>query len=135
MWFVFQISKKYILNYYPELEIWICCLLLLARNLNFKFRIVILNLFWEIWKTLSKKVIFRGGIIFQIWEFLKFIFVFRLFWQTSKSLRKNETLTSCPFFSFFYHFWVGATANPKCFNCMELACWALLVSLDLYYYQ
>ena len=29
-----------------------------------------------------------------------------------KSLRKNETLTSCPFFHFFYHFWVGATANP-----------------------
>ena len=29
-----------------------------------------------------------------------------------KSLRKNEALTSCPFFSFFYHFWLGATANP-----------------------
>ena len=29
-----------------------------------------------------------------------------------KSLRKNETLTSCPFFFIFYHFWLGATANP-----------------------
>ena len=30
----------------------------------------------------------------------------------NKSLRKNETLTSCPFFHFFNHFWLGATANP-----------------------
>ena len=27
------------------------------------------------------------------------------------SLQKNETLTSCPLFSFFYHFWVDATAK------------------------
>jgi hypothetical protein len=57
-----QISKKkYIPNFYPELEIWICCLLLLARNLNFMFRIVIWNNFFlEIWRfeehiTLSEK--------------------------------------------------------------------------------
>ena len=47
--FVFQISKKNIPNYYPELEIWIYCLLLLPGNLNlnFKFRIVIFHyLLW-----------------------------------------------------------------------------------------
>ena len=51
--FVSQISqppKKYIPIYYPELEIWICCLLLLAGNLNFKFRIVIWKTFLEIWR-------------------------------------------------------------------------------------
>ena len=49
-----QISKKNIPKSYPELEIWICCLLLLVGNLNFKFRIVFLNIFFgdvEIWKT------------------------------------------------------------------------------------
>ena len=51
MQFVFQISKiKNLPNYYPEHEIWICCLLLLAGNLNFKFRIVIWNIFLEIWR-------------------------------------------------------------------------------------
>ena len=49
--FVFQISKtpkKNIPNYYPELEIWICCLLLLAGNLNFKLRIAFRNIvFWR----------------------------------------------------------------------------------------
>ena len=45
VWFVFQISKKNIPNYYPELEIWIWCLLLLAGNLNFKFRIAFWNIF------------------------------------------------------------------------------------------
>ena len=40
------ISKiKDIQKNYPELEIWICCLLLLAGNLNFKFRIVFWNIF------------------------------------------------------------------------------------------
>ena len=59
--FVFQISKspkKNIPNYYPELEIWICCLLLLVGNLNFKFRIVFWNIsFWrfEKWIALSEK--------------------------------------------------------------------------------
>ena len=24
----------------------------------------------------------------------------------------NETLTSCPFFSFFYHFWLGLLLHP-----------------------
>ena len=44
---VFRIAKINILNDYPELEIWISCLLLLARN--FKFRIVIWNIFfWRI---------------------------------------------------------------------------------------
>ena len=39
----FQISKINIPNHYPELEIWISCLLLWAGNSNFKFRIVIWN--------------------------------------------------------------------------------------------
>ena len=38
-----DLKKKNIPNYYPELKIWICCLLLSAGNLNFNFRIV----FWK----------------------------------------------------------------------------------------
>ena len=55
--FVFQISKspkKIIPHHYPELEIWISCLLLWAGISNFKFMIVIWNIFFgdlEIWKT------------------------------------------------------------------------------------
>ena len=53
--FVFQISKspkKISPNHYPELEIWISCLLLGTGISNFKFRIVIWsNCFLEIWKT------------------------------------------------------------------------------------
>ena len=68
---VFQISKskKNIPNYYPELEIWICCLLLLAGNLNFKFRIVIWNIFLEIWRFekhfLKKSHLYYGGSNFE----------------------------------------------------------------------
>ena len=50
-----NLQKKFFqITIYLELEIWICCLLLLAENLNFKFRIVIWNIFFgdlEIWKT------------------------------------------------------------------------------------
>ena len=60
--FVFQISvnlqNKKNPNYYPELKIWICCLLIMAGNLNFMFRIVIWNIyFWrfEKWIALSEK--------------------------------------------------------------------------------
>ena len=56
--FVFQISqfpKNIIPKNYPELEIWIYCLLIWAGISNFKIRIVFLEyLFlgdWEIWKT------------------------------------------------------------------------------------
>ena len=43
-----QTSKKNIPKSYPELEIWICCLLLLAGNLNFKLRIAFWNIsFWD----------------------------------------------------------------------------------------
>ena len=47
--FVFQISKTNIPNHYPELEIWISCLLLWAGNSNFKFRIVIWSIFVIQW--------------------------------------------------------------------------------------
>ena len=62
----FQIFK-YIPNYYPELEIWMCCLLLLAGNLNFKFRIVIWNnFFWRFEKhsAHSEKKNFRVNYTF-----------------------------------------------------------------------
>ena len=66
VWFFFQISKsqrKITPNHYPELEIWISCLLLWARISNFKFRIVIWsNLFWRFEKTdltFWKKATFR----------------------------------------------------------------------------
>ena len=36
-----NLQNKNVPNYYPELEIWISCLLLLAGNLDFQFRIVI----------------------------------------------------------------------------------------------
>ena len=52
--FVFHISKspiKIIPNYYPELEIWICCLLFLAGNFNFKLRVAFWNFFLEIWSS------------------------------------------------------------------------------------
>ena len=70
--FNLQISKKKIPNHYPELEIWICCLLLLAGNLNFNFRIVIWNIFLEIWRfekhtALSEKshhkLCLHGGLV------------------------------------------------------------------------
>ena len=55
--FIFQISKspkKITPNHYPELEIWISCLLLWAEISNFKFRIVIWsNLFWRFEKRIS----------------------------------------------------------------------------------
>ena len=35
-----NLQKKIFQKNYPQLEIWICCLLLLVGNLNFKFRIV-----------------------------------------------------------------------------------------------
>ena len=41
-----QISKKNIPKNYPKLEIWICCLLFLAGNLNFKPRIAFRNIFF-----------------------------------------------------------------------------------------
>ena len=50
---VFQTSKSPKTNIpknYPELEIWICCLLFLAGNLNFKLRIAFWNIFFEIWR-------------------------------------------------------------------------------------
>ena len=55
-------TKRYIPNYYLELEIWIYCLLLLAANLNFKFRIVIWNIFFI-------EVIFRWHVLlnYQCW--------------------------------------------------------------------
>ena len=40
-----HLQNKNIPKNYPELEIWICCLLLLAGNLNFKFRIAFWNIF------------------------------------------------------------------------------------------
>ena len=47
-----NLRNKNIPNYYPELEIWIYILLSLAGNLNlnFKFRTVIWNIFFEIWQ-------------------------------------------------------------------------------------
>ena len=46
---VFQISKIDIPNRYPELDIWISCLLLWTGDSNFKFRIVIWNIyFWDL---------------------------------------------------------------------------------------
>ena len=49
-----QISKKNTPNHYPELEIWISCLLLWAGISNFRFRIVICsNLFWRFEKRIS----------------------------------------------------------------------------------
>ena len=69
VWFVFQISKspkKYIPNYYPELEIWICCLLLLAGNLDLKFRIVIWNIFF--WRYVKQPLVkTKLGWILEIW--------------------------------------------------------------------
>ena len=56
MWFFFQISKslKNTPNHYPELEIWLSCLLLWAGISNFRFRIVIWsNLFWRFEKRIS----------------------------------------------------------------------------------
>ena len=41
-----NLQNKNIPNYYPDLEIWICYLLLLVGNLNFKFKIVIWNIFF-----------------------------------------------------------------------------------------
>ena len=38
--------QKNIPKNYPELKIWICCLLILAGNLDFKFRIVIWKFFF-----------------------------------------------------------------------------------------
>ena len=74
VWFGFQISKspkKYIPNYYPELEIWICCLLLLAGNLNFMFRIVIWNIFFGDLKNTSH---FLKKNTFKIWRNLQILF-------------------------------------------------------------
>ena len=46
--FRFSNLQKTIPHYYPELEVWICCLLLWVGNLNFMFRIVIWNIyFWR----------------------------------------------------------------------------------------
>ena len=45
-----NLQNKNIPNYYSELEIWICCLLLLVGNLNFKFRIVFRNIYFGIWR-------------------------------------------------------------------------------------
>ena len=50
-----NLQNKNIPNYYPELEIWICCLLLLGGNLNFKLRIVIPNIFF--WRFRDLKYI------------------------------------------------------------------------------
>ena len=72
--FIFRISKNIIPNYYPELEVWICCLLLLVWNLNFKFRIVIwINFFLEIWRfekhiALSEKKTFISEL-WLVWMF------------------------------------------------------------------
>ena len=50
----FSNLKKNIPNRYPELEIWISCLLLWAGISNFKFRIVIWsNLFWRFEQPIS----------------------------------------------------------------------------------
>ena len=46
VWCVFQIYITNNPNHYPELEIWISCLLLWAGNSNFKFRIVIWNIYF-----------------------------------------------------------------------------------------
>ena len=54
----FKSPKEITPNHYPELEIWISCLLLWAGISNFKFRIVIWsNFFWrfENWISLSEK--------------------------------------------------------------------------------
>ena len=68
--FAFQISKspkKITPNHYPELEIWISCLLLWAGISNPKFRIVIWSIFFwdlEIWKanrTFWIKATFNNG--------------------------------------------------------------------------
>jgi hypothetical protein len=63
--FVFQISKTNIPNHYPELEIWISCLLFLAENLNFKFRIVIWNICFGDLKNashfLNKSYLYQGS--------------------------------------------------------------------------
>jgi len=68
--FIFQISKspkQIIPNHYPDLEIWISCLLW-AGNSKFKFRIVIWNnFFWdlEVWKmnfTFWKKATFTKNL-------------------------------------------------------------------------
>ena len=48
-----NLQSKNIPNYYPELEIWICCLHLLSGNLNFKFRIVFWNIFFGNFKNTS----------------------------------------------------------------------------------
>ena len=89
-----QISKKNIPNYYPELEIWICCLLLLAVNLNFMFKIVIWNIFfWRFEKHIAlseKKATFRITLISNQ--------VYFLFWHFSdsyillKSILNNSSL-------------------------------------------
>ena len=51
--FISKSQQKNIPKNYPELEIWICCLLWLAGNLNFKFRIVIWNIFFGDLKNTS----------------------------------------------------------------------------------
>ena len=71
--FVFQISKKITPNHYPELEIWISCLLWWAGISNFKFRIVI----W------SKSFL-------KIWRFEK---------RTSFS-EKSHLFLDCPYWNF-----------------------------------